>query len=522
MRTSISILILLLTALTLRLYPSLASGLPFSTDSWSPIRNTELLLKYTPIHLGSRVFDGYNNYWPANSLFGAVLSITTSIKPLEAMALSIPLVGGLTVLIFYVLVYRVSRDRKVALASSILFATAYPHVLFTAGVTKETYANPLYILLLLVFMDGDRWRGIALFTITSIALILAHHLTPLITLAVLFGLALGLIINRVRGWSVFLPVLVLAVVGVLYFKVYAYEGFRVVLSWSEWVSAFAYQVVFFSLASYLTLHYSSRKCFPLGFIAVLTPLVLMLICVRKPIVLGAPTLPIHYVFYMSYSIVIALLAVLGYRGIHGVNRKLLIVVLYWVSAILGLEGYALFSGSELGLTLMYRGVNFLWPPLAVLIASAIWKRSLLTSANNRYVKVTVALAMLVIVLLNLYNFYAATQLEERYMGYQWLYKPQEFNTGLWLASFRDNLTIAGDMKASYLLNGYFNLNTSVAEGYSYLYKGGILNGILYIYKQMLRNGYVVGPYGLDLPDSWFKRLHRLDTIYSNGFVSLFT
>jgi len=71
----------MLIALALRLYPYLISGLPFSTDAWSPIRNAELLIEYTPIHLNTHVFDN-NIYWPANGIFGVVVSEVTSLKPI--------------------------------------------------------------------------------------------------------------------------------------------------------------------------------------------------------------------------------------------------------------------------------------------------------------------------------------------------------------------------------------------------------------------------------------------------------
>ena len=66
----------------MRIYPYLVYGVPYSTDSWSPIRNTEQLLAYTPTTLGGNpVFDSYNIYWPANSLFGAVASLVLNVPP---------------------------------------------------------------------------------------------------------------------------------------------------------------------------------------------------------------------------------------------------------------------------------------------------------------------------------------------------------------------------------------------------------------------------------------------------------
>lgn len=71
MRKYVYLIIIFSAALALRLYPTLLTGLPFSTDAWSPIRNTELIMEHTPVDLGNdSIFDGYNNYWPANSLFG--------------------------------------------------------------------------------------------------------------------------------------------------------------------------------------------------------------------------------------------------------------------------------------------------------------------------------------------------------------------------------------------------------------------------------------------------------------------
>ena len=66
MRKYVYIALILLIGLFLRLYPTLLSGQPLSTDAWSPIRNTELLMEHTPIHLDDEVFDGNNNYWPAS------------------------------------------------------------------------------------------------------------------------------------------------------------------------------------------------------------------------------------------------------------------------------------------------------------------------------------------------------------------------------------------------------------------------------------------------------------------------
>ncbi|MEM3554117.1 MAG: hypothetical protein QW658_04080, partial [Candidatus Bathyarchaeia archaeon] len=193
---SLYIFLALSIALVLRLYPTIVSGLPFSVDAWSPIRNTELLIEYTPIRLDDEVFDGYNNYWPGVSLFGAVFSQVTGIRPINLMATIVPLAGGLTVLFFYALISRLSQSHKLAFFASILLATAFPYTLFMSGVTKETYANPIYMLSILIFLGSSKWRKILLFTIVSVALVLSHHLTTLVTIVVLASITLASSIAR--------------------------------------------------------------------------------------------------------------------------------------------------------------------------------------------------------------------------------------------------------------------------------------------------------------------------------------
>jgi hypothetical protein len=193
MKKHIYLLVLIFAvACVLRLYPALISGLPFSTDGWSLIRNSELLLQYTPVSFSDSLFDGYNNYWPAISIFGAVVSEVTCLPPVQVMAFVIPFIGALAVPLFFMLIRKVTGNVKVALFSSALIATIYPYALFTSGVTKETFANPIFLGLILLFLMQPSMGRNLLFAVTSVALVLTHHLTAFIALAVLTCLMLGL------------------------------------------------------------------------------------------------------------------------------------------------------------------------------------------------------------------------------------------------------------------------------------------------------------------------------------------
>ena len=522
----------LLIALIIRLYPTLLSGLPFSTDAWSPIRNTELLLEYTPINLNDEVMDGYNCYWPANSLFGAILSLTTGIKPLAAMAFGIPFAGALTTLIFYVLVSRMSGSPELAFFSSILLATGCPYAIFTAGVTKETYANPIYVLSILIFLSRRGWREILLFTIASAALVLAHHLTALVAIAILACISLAAHIIRFRGGlspdrSSLIYVSILSAITALYFGLYAYRGLRVTLTLSDWLSAFSYQILTFTLALYFAFkpyRRSGRRTALTCSMAAALVLFIALLCTKRSIIPAAPRLPSHYLLYETPFILIASLTALGYGMLREMGSECHFAPLFWLAVILGLEGYAVFGDSPFGLTLAYRTLNFLWPPLAIICGAGLHRLYYVTdgSFKRKLKKIIATVALMLIATLNSYSVYAAVSMQERYMGYFWLYKTSEYEAGVWIASATNKTVVAGDVKASYLLHDYFNVKVDVFRGLKYLAGGGAKPQTLLVYDLMLKNGYVLyGGYSVDLPENWTKKLCDLNIIYSNGYVNVY-
>ena len=258
MKKALYVLIPLLIALSLRLYPTLITGMPFSTDGWPIIRNTELIIKNTPIPLNSKIFDGYNNFMPANSLFGAILSEVTSIAPTNTMALGIPIVGALAIPIFYVLVNKITKNSKISLIASILLATAFPYALFTAGVTKETFASPIYMSLILLFLLKHNWKTALLFSTVSIALVLSHQVTAFLTIVVLSILAVGLYVSKGNkeqninsGKSNILFIGILSAVATLYFGLYARPALILTLTPSDLLTVGAYVILVTGTIVYL-------------------------------------------------------------------------------------------------------------------------------------------------------------------------------------------------------------------------------------------------------------------------------
>jgi len=524
----------MLIALALRIYPHLLGGLPFSTDAWSPIRNAELLIQYTPVHLENAVFDGYNNYWPANSLFGAVISEMTSLKPIQAMAIFIPTTGAIAILIFYSLTRRL-YNVKISFTASIIFGTAFTHAFFTAGVTKETYANPLYLSLILIFLHqtmSKQKQTLLLFAITSTTLALTHHLTPIITIAILSSITLAHLINDTKkgfapNKSSLLLTSILMVATGLYFGLYAHRGFKFPITYSDWLSVASYQILTFASAMHLTskpyVHMQARTL-ATGLATIASALLFLLLTLNTTLVPGfTPTVQKHILLYISPYFITLPFITLGY----GYQRRIQgsIAPLFWLTTLSGLEAYAIFANSSQSVGLWIRTPNFLYAPLAILSAAGLYR--LYRTANKphlqNFFKPAVMAIIIIVTTINAYSLYAAVSLQDRYMGYHWLYSKQELAAGWWMATNACNqTTVAGDMKVFHLMCDYFRMEVDVLQGFHYL------NGnsesqpqILFIYGQMLKNGYVVGLHGVDMPKNWIDKASQLNLMYSNGLTNLY-
>ncbi|MCX8189441.1 MAG: hypothetical protein N3F64_06985 [Nitrososphaeria archaeon] len=527
MRYSLFLALIVALTIMLRLYPLMAHVILFSTDAWSPIRNTELLLEYSPIALDNIVMDGYNCYWPANSLFGAIFSQTLGLVPLKAMALIFPIIGSLTIIIFYVMVKRLF-GKEVSLISSIIFALSFTHIIFTAAVTKETYANPLYMLLIFVFL-ADFKSKLLLFTLTSIGLVLAHHLTLFITIMVLFYMTVAYLVSNIRGakYNIRLESLlltILATVSFIYYILYAKEGFKITLTYNDFISFISYQILVLFLASYFTIKPTAKFMkILLSFTILPLSVGLMFLASRVPIMVGAPLLPSHYLLYAIPLIISFPLAILGSGHLKDVRGKMVSLIVFWASTILALEAYAFFGNSSIGLTLAYRSINYLWPPLAILSAICLYRWYRRYSRLNY--KLAVALTILVVSLIafiNSYTVYATVSLEERYLGYFWNYRFHEFAAGAWVKSVYGGQAVAGDVKVSYMLKDYFSIKVDVLQGIKYIFEKASRPEILFLYHQMYRNGFVVaGGYSLNLPGDFIEKVYNLNLIYSNVYETIY-
>ncbi|MBS7627726.1 DUF1616 domain-containing protein, partial [Candidatus Bathyarchaeota archaeon] len=363
-------------AVCLRVYPFLISGLPFSVDAWPSIKYAEVLLERSPVRLEGELLGSCDEL--GDRLFGAAISALTGLKPLRAMAFFLPLAGATSILMLYALVREIYGERASFLASMLL-ATAFTDIILTAGVKGETYAHPLYMLLILLFLHEGMvfWKRILLFSMVGASLVLTHYYTAMLTATILASMGIATLISRWKvgarlgAYSLILPS-ILSLQVLAYLTIYAKWAFMFISS-IDWISAASYQLVSFASALYLAFKpsSSSRKRTPLTcVVASIVAFTLAFLATRRPLVPGAPVLPSRYLLYASPLIIAAPLSVLGHGASKSVKNCYAVLPLFWLATVLGLEGFAIFGNVEpgLGLTLAYRGVNFLLPPFFILCA----------------------------------------------------------------------------------------------------------------------------------------------------------
>jgi hypothetical protein len=525
---AICLLSVFLIAIVLRLYPTLISGMPFSTDSWPLIRNTELLIQNTPIPLNSSIFDGYNNFWPAIQIFSAALSNITSLPPITAMALGIPLVASLAIPLFYLLVKKITGNNRIALASALMLATAFSFTFFTSGVTKEAFASPIYIALILIFLQKHDLKIGLLFSATSLALALTHHLTAFFATLILAAISLALFINKTgnaketnSNKSNILFTAIQAAITLVYIGLFASPSFNSTATSSNILTVGAYTVIGVTLT--LCLVYTSKFSpkrqllqFVLGSIIAIEVMFT---------VLNFCTLPGAHLLYALPLIIALPIAIFGLTELYKRNNSLLIP-LFWLFSVLAFTGFSLFANSPGGSDFAWRSMNFLLPPLIILTAIGFYKlytTPIHLAPIRKLTKTFAILAILSIASLNAYGMYATVSAQDPSLGYSWLYNPSDYKASYWLATNAQNQTTAGDITVDYLLHQYFNKSVSLTGGLKYLNGDGSAPEILYIYKEMYQpgKGFVYNGVPITLPDNWPDKLSNYNVVYANNEVTIY-
>ncbi len=307
---------------------------------------------------------------------------------------------------------------------------------------------------------------------------------------------------------------------------FAETGMAMPLALSDWLSLASFQLLAFVAVVYLMYKPAVTTKTRLGFLtlaAVASVFIFILLSLTTTLIPGF-TISIQegILLYLSpYFIALPFIAV-GFGNQLGTRGK--IAPLFWIAPLAALEVYALFSNSLIGLDLWIRTPDFICVPAAILTAVGVyWLSERIKGVHLRkLLKPAIAAIVVAIAVTSCYTMYATVSLQDRNMGYHWLYSTQELQAGTWIVTNNGNQTVTGDAKVFYLIHDYFGVDTAQSQGFRYL------NGddpkqpnILFTYDQMYQNGYVLGFHGLELPESWTEKTAHMDRVYTNNQAEVY-
>ena len=491
---------IVLVAFALRASPYLASGVPYHTDTYPQLANARNLVASTPVPLApGNGFGRYNILWPADTLFYAVSSVLLGPPPFSLMPLLGPLVTSLMAVVFFALLRSFGIGTPASAAATLLFAVAGGTVMISAGVTKEGFALPLMVLVVLlmnIWLKEGKKGALALSGFSFVVLLAAHSLTSVVGLLLCCYLAMAYALSpggRARvGWTSAVLAF-FSVAAYLYFYVHAVTSLPYDLTPSDVIAVFAYEAlltapVWVAGAFRLDVHRWTS-----AWLAVLSLGVagLFASALGFHTLLDSPVASPYVLALLLPYVAAALLSAAGMRSARGTaySRGSVFASL-WALGVLGLVGFSAFATpGAVGTTL--RILDFVYPGVAVLAALALAKmmggRGWATVAGFAAVALIVAGSAYIVP----YSAYWSGPLG----GSQRVYTPAEVSALVWAGRSPPGQLIYADARYGYL-SSYYGGN--VSSGAGFLYLAGVQplgRGCLILDGLIGEIGYVGGTYG---------------------------
>ncbi len=135
-------------------------------------------------------YDGWGgmyNYFPILYIFSAIGHWITGVDLLWVMPKIAPVFGGLTVFIFYFIVYDLTKRRDLAILSSLFLAVIPFHVYQTSHAAPLTMGHFFMLLSMYLFLKTmNKKKYLIPLLVSTVFLIMSHHLTTYFFLITIF------------------------------------------------------------------------------------------------------------------------------------------------------------------------------------------------------------------------------------------------------------------------------------------------------------------------------------------------
>lgn len=503
--------VVLVVVLVLKLYPTLITGLPFSIDSWPLIRQVELLVENpNTIIWDDTLFDGYNNHWPGSIIYGAIGSIVLGCRPIDFMRIMAPVINGLGVLVLIVLVKRITRSNYISYISGLLIGIMPSILVFTSGVTKETFTHILfYSLLLSVTLEST------ILLVLSTSIVIYHHLTSFIALLVLLERIVISKAMNIMGYfngrqTSIKPVVILFIVILVHYLLVGSVSLKIGLSFHSLLKLFLYLFGFTVFAiMILTIKLIRQKNILL--LIIVSELALLAVVVYSTmysIASGIPPLGIEVLLY-GFILLLSPIALYVYMRNDRILGEARYLVYGWITATFSLLFYSIFGGEAVFSSIPHRIANFLIMALALAYAVALARTS----------KKLIVFIVLGIIILNSFIVVQRIIQGSDEVSYYWRFYQEEYLGMKYVRMFYNN-TIIGDTKVWYLAK-YFDIRVFHIYSVTSSLENRVLKDILlFLYNDNFKRGFLTSLATIDSGTILPSITSTSDRILSNNYVVL--
>jgi len=130
-------------------------------------------------------------YFPGMHLVSCGFAELSSFSTYQALIYIIPIIAALSVLLIFCIAFRTFRDHRIALFSAGFIAVVLPHVYSTSHPMPGSLGGFLLLAcIFLLFKSYDNLKFIFLLVLTTIALIITHHLSTYFLIIALISIIL--------------------------------------------------------------------------------------------------------------------------------------------------------------------------------------------------------------------------------------------------------------------------------------------------------------------------------------------
>jgi len=195
------LLAIFLLAVVIRLYPLRTHAL-WGSDSGEYYYLSEEL--YENGRIDALSYPGWGKTYPYfPGMFTVVVWVAKAfgISLLSSLRYTVPVFASLSVIILYFISMEIFHDRRISILSALILSVTVAHALVTSHPMPGSLADPLWLgcILLLLISYRDK-RALPLLYLTTIALIVTHHLTVyFLIISLLIGIAAREVIHP--EWS---------------------------------------------------------------------------------------------------------------------------------------------------------------------------------------------------------------------------------------------------------------------------------------------------------------------------------